>query len=98
MPKKFPVQHVAQLSNIPVLDEEAAKLEPQFEETLKVVAGLKHVDIQAVTPTFQVTGLENVWRDDVVNEAKMFSQQQALRNATQTHEGFFVVPQLINQD
>jgi aspartyl-tRNA(Asn)/glutamyl-tRNA(Gln) amidotransferase subunit C len=92
------IQHIAQLSNIPITDDEAKKLEVAFEETLQVVADLQKIDVTGVEPTFQVTGLENVLREDVVNEKKMFTQEQALANAPKKHDGFFVVPQVISQD
>ncbi len=94
----IPVHHIAQLSNLSVTPAEEKKLEGQFAETLQVVADLQKVDVKNVQPTFQVTGLENVLRDDVVNEAKMFLQTQALANAKEAHEGYFVVPQIISQD
>jgi aspartyl-tRNA(Asn)/glutamyl-tRNA(Gln) amidotransferase subunit C len=98
VPKTFPVQHIATLSNLPVTDDQAKRLEQAFEETLAVVADLQTVDVTGVEPTFQVTGLENVLREDVVNEQKMFTQEQALANAKKTFDGFFVVPQVISQD
>jgi aspartyl-tRNA(Asn)/glutamyl-tRNA(Gln) amidotransferase subunit C len=94
----IPVKHIAQLANIPITDQEEKKLEAAFEETLEVVSKLKTVDVSAVEPTFQVTGLENILREDVVSEEDMFTQEQALANAKQTHEGYFVVPAVINQD
>lgn len=68
-----------------------------FSETLAVIDHLHELDVQGVEPTHQVTGLENVWREDVVREECMFTQQQALANAAQTHDGFVVVPQIIEQ-
>ncbi|HYD35598.1 MAG TPA: Asp-tRNA(Asn)/Glu-tRNA(Gln) amidotransferase subunit GatC [Vitreimonas sp.] len=94
---KQQVQHVAQLANIPLSDEEAANFAKAFDETLDVIDELKAVDVTGVEPTSQVTGLENVFRDDVVNNETMFSQTQALANAKQTHDGFIVVPQVIDQ-
>jgi aspartyl/glutamyl-tRNA(Asn/Gln) amidotransferase C subunit len=78
--------------------EEEQKLEKAFEETLAVVEKLQTVDVGSVEPTFQVTGLENVTREDVVDEQRMFTQEQALANARAQHDGFFVVPQVISQD
>ena len=63
-----------------------------------MVSELQSVNVEGVEPTFQVTGLENVMRDDVVDEKRMFTQEQALANAKQTHDGYFVVPQVISQD
>jgi aspartyl-tRNA(Asn)/glutamyl-tRNA(Gln) amidotransferase subunit C len=94
----IPVKHIAKLANLTITDDEEKKLEVAFEDTLKVVSELKTVDVSNVLPTFQVTGLENVFREDVVNEEDMFSQDQSLANAKETYDGYFVVPAVINQD
>jgi aspartyl-tRNA(Asn)/glutamyl-tRNA(Gln) amidotransferase subunit C len=95
--KKGTVHHVAQLAQIPITDDEEKKLERAFDETLKVVDKLQELDVSAVEPTHQVTGLVNILREDVVEESRMFSQAEALANAKHTHNGFFVVNQLIDQ-
>lgn len=92
------VKQVAQLANLPLADEEVAKLEAAFDETLPVISNLQKLDTSSVEPTHQVTGLENVLREDIVDTSRMFSQVQALANAPKKHEGFFVVPQIIDQD
>lgn len=93
-----PVKKIAKLANIPITDAEEAKLEAAFVETLKIVDELKEVDVTNVVPTSQVTGLTNVWREDVVDQASSFTQAEALKNAHQVHDGFFVVPQVANQE
>ncbi|MCB9800739.1 MAG: Asp-tRNA(Asn)/Glu-tRNA(Gln) amidotransferase subunit GatC [Pseudomonadales bacterium] len=92
------VKHIANLANIPVTEGEVTDLADAFEETLDVVANLQSVDTSKVEPTHQVTGLENVLREDVVDEAHMFTQAEALANAKETHEGFIVVPIIIDQE
>lgn len=92
------IQHVAELANIPTSDEMAGSLATAFDETLAVISNLQKLDVSAVEPTHQVTGLENVWREDVINEKRMFTQDQALQNAKNTEQGYFVVPQIIEQD
>lgn len=92
------VQHIAHLANIPVSEAELVRLQSAFDETLDVISNLKELDTTKVTPTHQVTGLENVLREDEVSEKRMFSQQAALANASKTHAGYFVVPQIISQD
>lgn len=92
------VKHIAKLANIPVTDQEVADLTDAFEETLDVVANLQSVDTSFVEPTHQVTGLENILREDVVDEAHMLTQEQALANAKETHDGFIVVPRIIDQE
>jgi aspartyl-tRNA(Asn)/glutamyl-tRNA(Gln) amidotransferase subunit C len=92
------VRHVANLAHIPVSDEEATQLTKAFADTLTVVDALQMVDVTGIEPTHQVTGLENVWREDVVDEERQFTQEQALANAPRSHQGYFVVGQIINQE
>lgn len=96
--KSNTVHHIAQLANIPVTAEEEKKLAADFNETLAVVDKLKEVDVTKVEPTHQVTGLMNVLREDAVDESRMFTQEEALANAKATHNGFFVVNQIIEQE
>lgn len=85
------------LANIPVSQEESDNLAGAFSETLAVVDKLRQVDTTGVEPTHQVTELENVWREDNVDTERMFSQDQALHNAARTHQGYFVVPQILEE-
>ena len=70
-------------------------LESQLEETLETIAQLDEVDTKNVEPTSQVTGMTNVFREDVIDQARILSQSEALSNAKNTHKGYFVVPALI---
>ncbi len=92
------VNKIAKLAHIPVSAAEEATLSQAFNETLEVVAHMSELDTSSVQPTHQVTGLENVWRDDVVATSRMFTQTQALANAKHTYQGYFVVPQIIDQE
>lgn len=92
------VHHIAHLANIPVTADEEKKLADGFSTTLGVIDRLKKVNIKDVEPTHQVGGLVNVFRDDVVDTDRMFTQEQALTNAPQSHNGFFVVDQILDQE
>ncbi len=98
MPKTIPVSHIAKLANIPITQAEEKSLEKAFDETLKVVDELKNVDVSTVQPTYQVTGSENILREDEVDEARMFTQAQALANAKKVHDGYFIVNQVIDAE
>ena len=92
------VKHVADLAMIPTSPAMLAKLTAAFDETLDVISNLQGLNTDSVEPTHQVTGLENVWREDTVDESNMFTQTQALANAKKTYQGYFVVPQIIDQE
>ncbi len=90
-------KHVAKLANIPITETEAEELASAFSETLIVVDELQKLAVDNTEPTHQVTGLTNVTRDDVIDKEKMFTQEQALANASKTYQGFFVVPRILKK-
>lgn len=92
---KFDISHIATLANLPLSDEEKKKLEKQLEETLSYIANLKEVNTTGIDPTSQVTGLENVTREDRVEPS--LSQKQALQNAKATEKGMFKVNAILEE-
>lgn len=92
------VAHIAKLAKIPVTEKEKEDLADGFNKTLDVVDELFKVDVKNIEPTHQVTGLENVLREDEVDEKKIFTQDQALCNTKNKHNGYFVVDQILAED
>jgi aspartyl-tRNA(Asn)/glutamyl-tRNA(Gln) amidotransferase subunit C len=92
------VKQIAKLANVPLETHEAESFAQAFVETLDVVSQLQSVDTAGVEPTHQVTGLENILREDKVDEARMFTQAQALANASQMYDGYFVIPRVIDEE
>jgi len=92
------VAHVADLALIPVTDDEKKVLATGFNTVLKVLDTLNAVDVTHIEPIHQVTGLENVYRDDVVDEKRMFTQEEALANAPKSSNGYFVVDRVLHKD
>ncbi len=91
------VAHLAALTNIPVSDAEVQKFSSQFSSTLDTIKTLEELPTDQVEATPQVTGQQNVYREDNIDLSHSFSQQQALANAKQTHKGYFVVPAVLNE-
>ncbi len=60
------VQYLAQLSNIELSNEEGANLQQDLTNIVGYIDQLGELDTEGVEPTYQVTGLQNVWRDDEV--------------------------------
>ncbi|MCB9812775.1 MAG: Asp-tRNA(Asn)/Glu-tRNA(Gln) amidotransferase subunit GatC [Pseudomonadales bacterium] len=90
--------HIANLAAIPITKVEEEELRLAFEQTLNTIAELQSVDISNIEPTHQVTGFENILREDKVNQENMFSQKEALKNAKETHAGYFVVPRVLTHE
>jgi aspartyl-tRNA(Asn)/glutamyl-tRNA(Gln) amidotransferase subunit C len=59
------VQHLAQLSSLQLSDDEIGNLQADISNILGYVEQLGELDTTGVAPTYQVTGLDNVWRDDL---------------------------------
>jgi|SRR3989344_6849152 len=92
------VHHIAKLANIPMTADEAEKLEKELGSIIDLVNKLQEIDTTDVEPTSQVTGLVNVFRDDVVDEERMLTQTEALQNASSTHDSYFVVDQILEEE
>ncbi|MCX6728534.1 MAG: Asp-tRNA(Asn)/Glu-tRNA(Gln) amidotransferase subunit GatC [Candidatus Saccharibacteria bacterium] len=60
------VLHLAQLSKLELADSEIDGLQIDISNILGYVEQLSKLDTTGVEPTYQVTGLGNVWRDDTV--------------------------------
>lgn len=61
------VLHLAQLSSLQLDETEVESLRIDLEEILKYVEQLSELDTTGVEPTYQVTDLHTVWRDDTVD-------------------------------
>ena len=61
------VHRLAQLSSLQLDDQEAEALRIDLGNILGYIDQLSELNTDGVEPTYQVTDLQNVWRDDVVD-------------------------------
>ncbi len=64
------VMHLATLSNLQLSDDEIASLQNDLGGILNYINQLSELDTSGVEPTYQVTDLENVGREDIVMQPK----------------------------
>ncbi len=88
------VRHLAQLSNVQVSDGEIESLRGDLSNILDYINQLKDVDTTGVEPTYQVTGLENVTRDDDIDDGGV-TPDQLLALAPEKSEHSVKVPQVL---
>ena len=88
------VRHLAQLSNLQLADDEVENLRGDLENILGYIEQLSELDTTGVEPTDQVTGLENVWRDDEVQDAGV-SREQLLELAPEQTDNSVKVPKVL---
>lgn len=62
------VRRLAILSSLELSDDEVSHLQVDLENILEYFNQLKELDTSGVEPTYQVNSLENVWRDDTVQQ------------------------------
>ena len=62
------VHHLARLSSLQLDDTEVESLRADLENIVGYIEQLSELDTSGVEPTYQVTDLQNVWRDDVVDD------------------------------
>lgn len=91
---KLNVPHIAKLANLPLSDEEMKKFESQLEETLTYVDSLSEINTDKVKPTSNVTGLENILREDIAHSS--LTQKQALSNGKNILKGSFEVDAILD--
>lgn len=63
------VRHIAELARLKLTPAEEEKYATELSAILSFVGQLQEVDLTDTPPTAQVTGLQNVWREDAVIEA-----------------------------
>lgn len=86
---KDQVKHVARLAGLTLSKKEITKFQKQLSDILDYVAQLDEVNTSKAEPTSQVTGLENVFRDDKTTPS--LSQEEVLSGAKEKHNNFFKI-------
>jgi aspartyl/glutamyl-tRNA(Asn/Gln) amidotransferase, C subunit len=62
------VRHLAQLSSLQLDDNETEALRVDLGNILGYIEQLSELNTEGVEPTYQVTDLQNVWRNDEVDD------------------------------
>lgn len=88
------IKKLAILSALSISDEEAVRLQSELQNILGFVEQLNSIDTTGVEPTYQVTGLENVWRDDELIDYGL-SREALLKNAPDSQDGQIKVKRVL---
>ena len=88
------VRHLAQLSNLQLADDEVENLRGDLENILGYIEQLGELDTSGEEPTYQVTALENVWRDDEVQTSSV-TRERLLSLAPEQADNSVKVPKVL---
>lgn len=88
------VLHLAQLSSLQLGDDEVDALQQDLSNIVGYIEQLGELDTTGVEPTYQVTGLSNVWRDDAVDQSGP-GREQLLALAPEQQNNSVKVPKVL---
>lgn len=89
------VKHVAKLAALKLTSKETDAFQKQLSDILEYVEHLSKVETKEVEPTSQITGLENIFREDVSTTG--LSQEEALSNAPAKQDSLFKVKAIFEE-
>ncbi len=95
---KIDVKHVAKLANLKISDSDTKKFEKQLSLILDHINKLQKVNTEKIPETSQITGLENITREDVADSSRVLSQEDTLSNGPSTQNGLFKVKGVIQNE
>jgi len=88
------VLHLAQLSSLELSDAEIDGLQIDISNILGYVEQLGKLDTTDIEPTYQVTGLQSVWRDDkIINYG--VTREELLARAPKVVDNQIKVPKVL---
>lgn len=91
------VRSLASCAHIALSDEEVTIMAQELTSIVENLAPITEYELEGVEPSFYAPGAPvNIMREDVPEIR--FSQNQALFNASQVENGYFVIPPLDKGD
>ena len=88
------IKRVADLARISLTEQETAQMAVELSAIVGFVEQLATVDVEGIAPTDQVTGLVDVWREDVV--VTSLPRAELLANVPKQKDGYIVVKRVLN--
>lgn len=92
------VRKLAVLARLNLTDVEVARFTTELGSVIGYIEQLAEVDVTGVDPTSQVTGLQNVLREDVVVDEMALTHEQQASFVPAYRDKQVVVPLILNKD
>lgn len=88
------IQHLATLSGLSLADNEVESLRSDIEKIISYINMLDELDVDSVEPTYQVTDLMNVSREDVVDQS-LVEPGDLLKLSAESSDNQIKVPKVL---
>ncbi len=85
---------LAKLSNLELTDDEVEKYQDEVSSILEMITKLNEIDTEGVEPTYQVSGNQNVMREDKISE-DIVSADRLLALAPKKNKDQIEVPKVL---
>ncbi len=89
------IQHIATLARIDIKENETEEYSNKLSSIVDYISQLQEVDVADIEPTAQVTGLESVMREDIVEDCDQEIQNIALKQAAEIEGGQIKVKRIL---
>ncbi len=90
------IKDLAKLANLNLTKDQENDLEKSIPKVITYMDEIKNLDVDNISETTRLTEEENIFREDIVEPS--LSQEEALMNAKNTRDGFFVVPSVSEKE
>ncbi|MFH1427064.1 MAG: Asp-tRNA(Asn)/Glu-tRNA(Gln) amidotransferase subunit GatC [Patescibacteria group bacterium] len=92
---KKEIQHIADLARLELTETELKKYGSQLSDILSFFSELQIVNTKNIEPTAQVTGLENILREDEIKDWDDDERRIALKQAPELENGQIKVKRVL---
>jgi aspartyl-tRNA(Asn)/glutamyl-tRNA(Gln) amidotransferase subunit C len=90
------ITQLAKLANVKLSQKQVEEFSESITTVIAYMDEIKNLALEDVAETSRVTTEINVFREDSIEPS--LSQEEALKNAKKTYNGFFVVPYIFDSN
>ena len=88
------VLHLAKLSNLRLSEEQIEPLKKDLDNIVSYISQLDELDTEGVEPTYQCFDMQNVWREDVIEEFEA-NREDLLNLTVESEDHQIKVPKVL---
>ncbi len=88
------VLHLADLSNLRLSEEQIEPLMKDLDNIVGYISQLDELDAEGVEPTYQCFDMQNVWREDVIEEFEA-NREDLLNLTVESEDNQIKVPKVL---
>jgi aspartyl-tRNA(Asn)/glutamyl-tRNA(Gln) amidotransferase subunit C len=92
--KREEILHLLEMSGLSLSDVELDNLEVDLGNIIGYISQLNELDTEGIEPTYQVFEMQNVWREDEIEEFEA-ERDDLLKLSAETLESQIKVPRIL---